>query len=62
MLWLNKNIKQYQTEYEISKRKFTNLMNNKYFIFEKLIEDADIVYTEKNGISQRKKKFKRNRL
>ena len=32
MLWLNKNIKQYQTEYEISKRKFNNLMNNKYFI------------------------------
>jgi 8-oxo-dGTP pyrophosphatase MutT (NUDIX family) len=47
MLWLNKNIKQYQTEYEISKRKFNNLMNNKYFIFEKLIEDADIIYTEK---------------
>lgn len=47
MLWLNKNIKQYQTEYDISKRKFTNLMHNKYFIFEKLLEDAEIVYTEK---------------
>ena len=47
MLWLNKNIKQYQTEYDISKRKFTNLLQNKYFIFEKLLEDADIIYEEK---------------
>ena len=47
MLWLNKNIKQYQTEYEISKRKFTNLLSNKYFQFEKILEDADITYTEK---------------
>lgn len=47
MLWLNKNIKQYQTEYEISKRKFTNLLSNKYFQFEKILDDADITYIEK---------------
>ena len=47
MLWLNKNIKQYQTEYDISKRKFTNLLGNKYFQFEKILEDAEITYTEK---------------
>ena len=47
MLWLNKNIKQYQTEYDISKRKFTNLLQNKYFIFEQLIKEANIVYLEK---------------
>ena len=47
MLWLNKNIKQYQTEYDNSKRKFYNLMNNKYFIFTKLLEESNIKYIEK---------------
>ena len=47
MLWLNKNIKQYQTEYEISKKKFNNLVNNKYFIFTKILEESNIIYIEK---------------
>lgn len=47
MLWLNKNIKQYQTEYDTSKRKFTNLINNKYFVFSKLLEESRITYIEK---------------
>jgi 8-oxo-dGTP pyrophosphatase MutT (NUDIX family) len=47
MLWLNKNIKQYQTEYEISKKKFLNLKESKYFSFSKLLEVSKIQYIEK---------------
>ena len=47
MLWLNKNIKQYQTEYDNSYRKFKNLLSNKYFMFSKLLEVANIRYEEK---------------
>ena len=47
MLWLNKNIKQYQTEYDNSHRKFKNLLSNKYFMFSKLLEVANIRYEEK---------------
>jgi 8-oxo-dGTP pyrophosphatase MutT (NUDIX family) len=47
MLWLNKNIKQYQSEYDISKKKFDNLKTGKYFILSKLIEDSNIKYIEK---------------
>ena len=46
-LWLNRNKKQYQTEYNISFNKFTNLKKGKYFELENLIKDANIVYTEK---------------
>ena len=46
-LWLNRNIKQYQTEYNTSLVKFNNLKNGKYYLLETLIKEANIVYTEK---------------
>lgn len=46
MLWLNKNIKQYQTEYETSLKKFNNLLGSKYFLFSTLLEEANIQYIE----------------
>lgn len=47
MLWLNKNIKHYQTEYDNSKAKFDNLVNGKYFKLEELIKESNIQYVEK---------------
>ena len=47
MLWLNKNIKQYQTEYDISKSKFDNLVRGKYYKLEDLIKESNIQYVEK---------------
>lgn len=47
MLWLNKNIKQYQTEYDISKGKFDNLVRGKYYKLDNLIKESNIQYVEK---------------
>ena len=46
MLWLNKNIKQYQM-YDVSKRKFDNLVRGVYFKLEDLIKESNIQYVEK---------------
>ena len=45
MLWLNKNIKQYQTEYEISKGNLQ--ICYQIFQFEKILEDAEITTQKK---------------
>jgi 8-oxo-dGTP pyrophosphatase MutT (NUDIX family) len=47
LLWMNKNIKQYQTEFDNSKNKFLNLINGKYFNFQDLINEANVKYVEK---------------
>lgn len=46
-LWLNRNKKQYQNEYNMSYNKFKNLKDGKYFLLDNLIKEANIVYTEK---------------
>tara|TARA_B100001093_G_C26689333_1_gene954090 strand:+ start:104 stop:1036 length:933 start_codon:yes stop_codon:yes gene_type:complete len=47
MLWFNKNIKQYQTEYDISSKKFNNLKNGKFFKIGDIIKNANLKYLEK---------------
>tara|TARA_B100000989_G_C19485992_1_gene447476 strand:- start:16 stop:960 length:945 start_codon:yes stop_codon:yes gene_type:complete len=47
MLWLNKKIKQYQTEYDISKGKFENLKCGKYYLLSELISNSNISYVER---------------
>lgn len=47
MLWLNKNIKHYQTEYDNSKGKFDNLVKGKNYMLEDLIKESNIQYIEK---------------
>ena len=45
-LWLNRNIKQYESEYNTSLNKFTNLKNGKILNW-RLIKESNIIYTEK---------------
>ena len=47
MLWLNKKIKQYQSEYDISKDKFDNLKAGKYYLLSELISNSNISYVER---------------
>ena len=47
MLWFNKNIKQYQTEYDVSSKKFNNLKNGKFFKLNEIIKNSNLKYLEK---------------
>ena len=46
-LWSHRNNKQYQVEYENSNSKFQNLIHGKYLNLDRIIEKANIKYTEK---------------
>ena len=61
MLWLNKKIKQYQSEYDISKDKFDNLKAGKYYLLSELISNSNISYVEREwGFPKGEEKLKRN--
>ena len=46
-LWLNRNVKQYQSEYNNAYNKFNNLKNSDSNLLNELVKKANIIYTEK---------------